>query len=267
MKPYTALLRMRFMALLQYRAAAAAGLFTQLFWGLIRVMIFEAFFATSLHPERIPISRAQIVSYIWLGQAMLGLLPWNIDREMKEKIRTGGVAYDLMRPVDIYFQWFFQAMATRTAPTLLKSIPLIITAVLFFGLRPPPSIASLAAWLLFTLLALLLNCAFQCLISVSMMWTVSGEGISRIAPPVVYACSGMMVPLPLMPQVVQPLLNALPFRIMVDVPFRIYSGQLPANAITLVPLILHAVIWTAALLLTGRLLMQRGLKMLTVQGG
>lgn len=43
MTPYLAILSARFRTLLQYRAAAAAGFGTQLFWGLIRMMIFEAF--------------------------------------------------------------------------------------------------------------------------------------------------------------------------------------------------------------------------------
>ncbi len=267
MKPYSALLRMRFIALLQYRTAAAAGLATQLFWGLIRVMIFEAFYSASPNRQAIPMNHAQLVSYVWLGQALLGLLPWSIDREMREKIRTGGVAYDLLRPMDLYFQWYFQAIATRTAPTLLKSIPLFVVAGCFFGLKPPTSAPALVAWLGMTVLALLMNCAFSCLISISMMWTISGEGISRLAPPVVYAFSGMMVPLPLMPAFMQPLLNALPFRNMVDVPFRIYSGQIPATLHHVIPAALHTTAWTAALLLSGRLMMQCGLRKLVVQGG
>ena len=48
MKGYTALVSAHFRTLLQYRAAALAGLGTQLFWGLIRVMIFEAFYSANV---------------------------------------------------------------------------------------------------------------------------------------------------------------------------------------------------------------------------
>lgn len=45
---YWATLSARFRTLLQYRAAALAGMGTQLFWGLVRVMIFEAFFRSTI---------------------------------------------------------------------------------------------------------------------------------------------------------------------------------------------------------------------------
>ena len=48
MRAYWAIFSARFRALLQYRAAAAAGCVTQVFWGLIRVMIFAGFNYTIL---------------------------------------------------------------------------------------------------------------------------------------------------------------------------------------------------------------------------
>jgi ABC-2 type transport system permease protein len=59
------------------------------------------------------------------------------------------------------------------------------------------------------------------LVHVSLTWTISGEGLSRLMPGVVTIFSGMVIPLPLFPDWTQPLLSALPFRILVDVPNRI----------------------------------------------
>ena len=47
MRPYLAILRARYLMLLQYRAAALAGVGTQFFWGFIRTMILWAFYAAS----------------------------------------------------------------------------------------------------------------------------------------------------------------------------------------------------------------------------
>ena len=77
----------------------------QLFWGLIRMMIFLAFYASSNRPR--PMSRADMVTYIWLGQAMLGLLPWNFDSDVRNMLKTGSVAYELVRPLDLYAHWYF----------------------------------------------------------------------------------------------------------------------------------------------------------------
>ena len=90
---YVAVISARYRTLLQYRAAAIAGIVTQLFWGAIKIMVMMAFFAVA--PSSQPMSLAEVVSYIWLGQALLGMLPWNIDKELESLIRRGDVAYEL----------------------------------------------------------------------------------------------------------------------------------------------------------------------------
>ena len=72
MRPLWAIFSARFRALLQYRAAALAGVGTQLFWGLIRVMIFGAFYASSTAVQ--PMTYPEVITYIWLSQAMLLLV-------------------------------------------------------------------------------------------------------------------------------------------------------------------------------------------------
>ena len=74
MRPYASLLSARARMLLQYRAAAWAGTGTRLFWGIIRLMIFEAFYRSSTAEQ--PISLPEVVTYIWLGQAFLTLIPF-----------------------------------------------------------------------------------------------------------------------------------------------------------------------------------------------
>jgi len=249
--------------LLQYRAAALAGCATQLFWGLIRVMIFEAFYNSTTTPQ--PMNISQVITYIWLGQAMLGMLPWSADVEIRDQVRTGAVAYELVRPLDLYFLWYGRAIASRLAPTLLRAIPLFIVAGLFFGLHAPPSWGAAVAWALSTLGALLTASAFGTLLNISLLWTVSAEGLSRLGPAVVTALSGMLIPLPLYPPWLQPVVRGMPFRAMVDLPFRLYSGNIPVSELGSV--IAQQVGWTVALILAGRWLLSRGVRRLVVQGG
>src|SRR5262249_32938012 len=91
MTGYSAIVAARFRCLLQYRAAALAGLFTQLVFGLVRVMIFEAFYAAG--GGRAAMSLSEVVGYVWLGQATLLLMPWRLDEDVNEQIRTGTVVY------------------------------------------------------------------------------------------------------------------------------------------------------------------------------
>jgi ABC-2 type transport system permease protein len=67
LRPYRGVVSARYRMLLQYWAAAFAGLITQYFWGAIRLMIVAAFYAAATQAQ--PMSLPEVVAYIWLGQA------------------------------------------------------------------------------------------------------------------------------------------------------------------------------------------------------
>ena len=263
MRAYRAVFTARMAALLQYRAAAVAGLATQFFWGLIRMMIFDAFYRSSSLPQ--PMTREQVTTYVWLGQAVFAFLPTWLDSEVQAAIRGGNVSYDLLRPLDLYRYWYFRNLAARLAPALLRCAPIFVFGWLFFGMALPASPAAAVMWAVSMLAALLLSASICTLTSVSMLWTVSGEGVRLFLGAAVWILCGIVLPLPLFPDWLQPLLNALPFRGLMDVPFRIWCGHIsPAEA---VPNILSVFAWTAALVVAGNALMARGMRKLVVQGG
>jgi ABC-2 type transport system permease protein len=267
MRAYASLVRMRFLLLLQYRMAAAAGMCTQAFFGLVRVMIFDGFFRSSNLPQ--PLSFVHTVTYIWLGQAMLGMLPWNGDREVQELVRTGNVAYELCRPVSLNGLWLSRSVALRTAPALMRSVPILAFASLLvpleYRLAAPPAPAAGLAWVVATAGAVLLSAAMTNLYGVVMLWTTSGEGLARLAPPLVTVLSGTLMPLAFFPDWMQPLLRFLPFGGLMDVPFRLYLGLLSPG--DLPGALAHQFGWTLAFALLAELLIARGLKRVVVQGG
>jgi ABC-2 type transport system permease protein len=124
---YLAIIAARFKALLQYRAAALGGLFTQIFFGLVRVMILRAFYAARTDA---PMSLTSVTGYVWLGQATLLLIPWREDADVAEQIRTGTVVYELTKPLDLWATWFARSLAWRTAPVLLRMVPMFAFAML-----------------------------------------------------------------------------------------------------------------------------------------
>ena len=263
MTSYWAVLSAQFRSLLQYRAAALAGLGTQVFWGLIRVMIFQAFFRSTTAEQ--PMALDDVLTYVWLGQAFLAMMPWNQDNQLRALIRTGNVGYELLRPVDLYGFWYCRSLAFRTAPTLLRAFPLIAFAAVFMGMNPPDSWGAAGSFMASMIGALLLSSAITTLFSITMMWTISGDGVFALAPGIVGLLSGMLVPIPLFPDWAQTALNVLPFRGLVDTPYRFYLGHIPVGDLPL--LLAHQVVWGAAIVLFGRWLLSRGLRRLVVQGG
>jgi len=271
LRPYLAIFTARFLMMLQYRAAAIAGIVTQFWFGAIMIMALSAFYAGGRGSTSITLAEA--ITYVWLGQAFLGLLPWNVDPEIVLMMRTGNVAYERLRPVDTYFYWLARAMAWRTAATLLRSVPLlVVTSALFelagledWSLRPPPSFEALALFVLSMAAVVVLSSAITTLLNISVVWTISGQGINVITNSLVLILSGMVIPLPLFPDWAHPVLFFQPLAGLVDVPFRIYFANLSGGkAIGGIAL---QVFWTMVLIVFGYLLMRHTMRRIEIHGG
>jgi ABC-2 type transport system permease protein len=269
-RPYAAIVSARFRMLLQYRAAAIAGLGTQVFFGSVLIMIYEAFYRSSTAAVQ-PMTFPQLATYVWLGQVLLAMLPWNADGAIRAMVRSGAVAYELCRPVDLYGLWYARAVAQRTAPTVLRALPMAVFAAVVlpllgldaWRLAPPASPAAAAGFAAALGCALALGCAISTLINISLMWTIAGDGVVTLTVAAVSLLSGLTIPLPLFPDAAQAVLRWLPFAGLFDLPFRIYNGHLDAVA----PVLARQLGWTVALVALGRWLLARGLRRIVVQGG
>jgi ABC-2 type transport system permease protein len=249
--------------LFQYRAAAFAGICTQVFWGIIQVMIFQAFYSGVSGRE--PMSLTQTITFIWLGQALLQLLPWSIDKEVGEQIRNGHVAYELIRPIHLYRLWYVRSFAMSFVPTVLRCAPIFILGGLFLGLAAPASWLGGFFFFLSVIFSFFLSAAIKALVISSLFWTISGEGILRLLPHITVLLSGMVIPLPLFPNWLQPFLSVQPFRGIIDIPSRLYTGIIPSSeAIYYLGFQLG---WTILLIALGQFLLKKALRQFVVQGG
>ena len=264
-RAYTAIFAARLKMLLQYRAAAWAGVGTQLFFGAALVAMRQAFYHSSATPP--PLPEAQMITYSWLVQAFFALSPFtsNPDPEVRSMMRDGTVAYELARPLDLYTLWFTRNAANRVAPTILRCLPIFVIGMALLGMQPPPSLAAFLTFLLALAGAVALIAAWCTHITISLLWTISGDGIARITPGLISVLSGQILPIALMPDGLKPLLAFLPFTGMVDAPFSLWIGSRAPGEVGLI--LLHQLAWTLVFVFTGRFLLARGLKRLTVQGG
>ena len=228
--PYLSILRARFALMLQYRAAAFAGFATQCWWGGIKIMVMAAFYASS---ARQPIDLAQVITYTWLGQGLLGLLPWQADAEISEAVETGNVAYERLRPVDTHTLWLARAIAARAANTSLRVVPMFVAAAIVLPLvglgawswHMPSSPQAAGLFALSISLTVFLSSAFTVLLNIAVT-ALKTRRAANIAPVLVSPLSGMIVPLVLMPTWMQPFLFWQPFAGLVDIPYRIYFANL-----------------------------------------
>ena len=95
--------------------------------------------------------------------------------------------------------------------------------------------------------------------------TLSAKGTSSISNTVCGVLGGMYVPLIFMPQGVQNVLNYLPFRFIMDLPARIYIGNIPPlEALKFIGI---ALVWLIGLIIIGKILITKAGKNAVIQGG
>ncbi|NVM87400.1 ABC-2 type transport system permease protein [Variovorax sp. SG517] len=273
-RPYIAAFASRFQQMLQYRTAALAGFATQCWWGGIKVMVFAAFYGhAATTGASTPMSLAQAITYTWLAQGLLVLLPWLGDPEVAQAVRTGAVAYDRLRPVDAYALWFARSagwIAARVLPRVALMAAFAMVALPVLGLgewawQLPAGVAAGLAFVLSAVLALLLSTSMVMLLNVAATAALNERGISAVATPVVIVFSGNLLPLAMLPDAWQTALLLQPLAGLMDIPARLYFGQLQGwQAVGGLGL---QAFWIAVLVALGHLAMGRTMRGLQVQGG
>jgi ABC-2 type transport system permease protein len=271
LRPYAAAFRARFLLMLQYRVAALAGFATQCWWGTIKIMVYAAFYETAAAAA--PISLPNVVTYTWLGQAFLALLPWLADPEIGASIRTGGIGYDRLRPLDAYGYWYARTLGWVLARALPRALLMLIAAGIVLPLagldawawQPPPSIEAAVLFAPAFALMVALSVAVLMLANVVVAASLNERGVNAILMPMVVIFSGNLVPLDFFPDAVRPFLQLQPLAGLVDIPFRIYFADL-RGAAAIEGLALQAG-WTLVLIGLGRFAMARMMRRLEMQGG
>lgn len=266
MKAYLSFIKLRIATGLQYRFAAIAGIATQFFWGAMLIMMYEAYYRAGITTA---MQWNELVSYIWLGQAFLMLTRFSfVDSDIHDSIVTGQVSYEFVRPLNIYFYWYSKLFASKVASTLLRFAPIIIVSIILpekYRLAGPASAEAFILFLLTLFLGLILSLGITMLIYSLMFYTTSSRGIFSIYGVVADFFAGGVVPIPFMPGVLKTVCYALPFRLIMDLPFRIYVGNI-SIAEGLESVIVQ-LIWTVFIIFLGNIIMKNATKKLVVQGG
>ncbi|MCL1914935.1 MAG: ABC-2 family transporter protein [Eubacteriaceae bacterium] len=267
MKKYLALFRIRFANALQYRTAALAGIATQFSWGLMEIFAFSAFYRAN--PDAFPMEFSQTVSYIWMQQAFLALfMMWFWENDIAAAITEGSIAYEMVRPIDLYSLWFCQSAANRLARAILRCAPVLIVALFVpepFQMTLPPNARQLFLFLLSAVLSLGVVVSFSMLMYISLFYTLSPMGVRIIVAVLSDFLAGATIPLPFFPEPIRAVVELLPFASMQNMPLRIYSGNI-AGVEVLRGIVLQ-VFWLVVLTLIGRIAMGSALKKVIVQGG
>lgn len=267
MKQYLSFFKLKFAVGLQYRAAALAGISTQLFFGLVNIMVYMAFYSSG-DTSGTTISISQLTTYLWLNQSFFILIyVWYKDNEILKMIRNGDIAYELCRPQNLYIMWFIRILASKVSAVLLRGIPLLIIA----SIMPKPyriiypDISTILIFIIAMILSAFIVTSLIVIMYLLSVYMLDEKGIFTIFSTISDILSGQAIPLSLFPPLLSKICSYLPFAYISDFAFRIFCKHITGSAI-LNGFIIQ-IIWLVILISIGLILTKSILKKAVIQGG
>lgn len=260
----TAVARAGFRRFATYRAATAAGAFTNTVFGLVRASIL----ASAVTGAAAPIdgyTAADVMTFAWLGQALIApiyMFQWN---ELALRIRTGDIAVDLARPLDLQARWLAEDLGRALYSALARAPAPLLVGALTVGLAMPSALAPYLLGATSLVLAVIISFGCRFLVSLTAFWLVEVRGVIGTYVAVSNVLCGLLVPVAWFPPWLDLLARATPFPSMLQAPIDVLTGR-SAGTQALGVLAVQG-LWVAVLLLAGRLVLRRATRKLVVQGG
>lgn len=264
LRTYGRLLAAGFRRGLAYPLAALGGLVANATFGLLKVAILFATIEAGGGAVG-GYDVGAMSAYIWLSQGLLGSVNLFGRTAVADRIKSGDIAVDFARPLDVQAASVTTEVGTRLFALLPRGVPSVLLGVLLVGMSMPTTPLPYLLGALSVLLGIVLSCTTVYLVAVSRFWLVEGRGLEILYMVASGFLAGLFVPIPLFPGWLQAVALATPFPSMLQHPVDVLSGRVDlATSAGLVALQLG---WLALTVVLGAVLTRAGRVRLEVQGG
>ncbi len=182
--------------------------------------LWTALYSQNAMPLNLPLH--SMITYATVALLMSLVLEVDGTRLIREKLREGTIATDLMKPISLPF-YFFADGVGQTLLHVLLVIPSLLFALLLVHIDVPPP-ATLAVFLIAFLLGYCVNFFINFLMNSVAFWTLETFAIQLIVRWVSDLLSGQIIPLTFFPGIFGTIVFALPFAAVYSTPLLIYVG-------------------------------------------
>jgi len=247
-----------------YRLAALGGLVANATFGFLKVAIlFAAVNAAGGELEGYDVG--EISAYVWISQGLLGSVNLNGRTDLAERIRTGDVVVDFLRPVDVQGAFVATEVGRSLFAFLPRGLPTLAIGVVVVGVPLPDSAWALPLGLVSVLLAVTISASTVYLLATAGFWIVETRGLQILYMVVSGFFAGLFLPIWFFPDWLALMASATPFPSMLMYPTDVLAGRAEGAAALL--LVLVQVGWLLGTVAVGQVLTRQGRRHLEVQGG
>ncbi|SCL68870.1 ABC-2 type transport system permease protein [Micromonospora citrea] len=246
-----------------YRQATVAGVVTNTVFGFLRCYVLLA--AAGAAGTVAGYDRGQLATFVWVGQGLLAvvLLWWT---ELADRIRTGDVAADLLRPVHPVTSYLAADLGRAGHAALVRLLPPVLVGPVFFEVYVPHRWSTPPLFALSAVAAVVLCFGCRFLVNASAYWLQDVRGPMILWTLASGVLAGLYFPLRFLPEWLQyALWLGTPFPGLLQTPLDVLvERDPPATQVGLVGLQLA---WAVVILAACRLVQRRAERRLVVQGG
>lgn len=254
--------RASFQQQLAYRVANWAGLFTNAAFLLFRCGVFTACYRN--RSEIGGLSVLEATSFVTVTQAILMVAPVWGAVGLANDIRTGQIAVDLLRPIDLFTVTMARRLGISAYFAFARTVPLLALGAAA-GLLGPPSPIGALAFLISVALGAWIGVAVLFLIETSSFWLESERGVRMIVLGLSTLPSGLLLPVGWYPEWLQTVFRATPFAYTLNLPAEIWLGQAAGRG--LFGALAVQLAWALAMTVLCRTALARGARRLQAVGG
>jgi ABC-2 type transport system permease protein len=249
-----------------YRQATVAGAFTNVVFGFLKTYVLLAVLAGSGAAEVAGYDRDQLVTFVWAGQGLLSVIFLWAWTDLADRIRTGDVVADLLRPVDPVTTYLATDVGRAGHAVLTRMIPPMLIGPLFFPVYLPHRWQTVPLFVLSVVLATVACFGCRYLVNATGYWLLDVRGPLILWMIAAGVFGGLYFPVRFLPDwlaVAIWVLTPLPglFQTPLDVLVERDGPALQAGLVAL------QAVWAAVLLLLCRVVQRRAERRLVVQGG
>ena len=264
-RAYLALAAAGFRRYATYRQAMVAAIVTNSVFGFLRFAVMLAVLDAGARTVA-GYDEPQLATFVWAGQGLIGVVLLWAPLDLAERIRTGDVITDLLRPIDPVWQLLAADLGRAGYAAITRFVGPVIIGALVFELYAPQRPMTYALFVCSALLATVVCFGCRYLVNAAAYWLLDARGPNMFWTLTSGILGGIYFPVWFFPDALATALIVLtPFPSVIQIPLDVLVERgSPGQRLALLGVQAG---WVVAILALCRWVQARGERKLVIQGG
>jgi len=264
-RAYLALAAAGFKRYATYREAMVAAVVTNSVFGFLRFAVMLAVLDAGVRTVA-GYSEPQLATFVWAGQGLIGVVLLWAPLDLAERIRSGDVVTDLLRPIDPVWQMLAADVGRAGYAAVTRFVGPVALGALVFELYAPRRSVTYALFACSALMATVVCFGCRYLVNAAAYWLLDARGPNTFWTLTSGFLGGLYFPVWFFPDALAAALTVLtPFPSVIQIPLDVLVER-GSPGLQLALLGVQAG-WVAAILALCHWVQARGERKLVIQGG